>query len=80
MEANYFAPFAMEVTGRLGNEAHSVITQMVPGRIGANARRDLTRLMYKWNAKKIIYGRKLMCEVPQQLTNIIINSNLHERV
>jgi hypothetical protein len=80
-EENY-TTFAMEVTGRLSGEAQDLLTTYVGSsgvKQGMMIRNQLTRLMWKWNAKKILYGRKLMGAV-EQPNKIIINQNLHDRI
>ncbi len=78
-----FVPFGMEITGRLGPVAQSIFVQFAsvgPFVNESKVRRyngRLILLLMKWNAKKILHGRKCIRKVPQK--DIIINSNIRDR-
>ena len=74
--ADHYVTFAMEVTGHLCDEAQGLLTGYIRGpevKQGRSIRNQLTRLMWKWNAKKILNGRKLLNESNQPTNNILIN-------
>jgi hypothetical protein len=83
VEDRRFVPFGMEITGRLGPVAQSLFVQFAsfgPFVNESKVRRyngRLILLLMKWNAKKILHGRKCIRKVPQK--DIIINSNIRDR-